>query len=172
MTRRNTQHIKAMGSSARCGTSLSIGPTSTGAKATHGTSPDIRLHRTDSLACSHTRLLRTSPENRLPRRTHSSTVLPDHLASPNRLPRRTHSPAASPDFCATPDNQLPRTDSLAGSFTGSTCASSPIEYPGPKTPVAGRQRHIAPDHLANAAWIQHDARNTTTQLRNATAHRS
>jgi len=140
MTRRNTQHIKAMGSSARCGTSLSIGPTSTGAKATHGASPDIRLHRTDSLACSHTGLLRASPDNRLPRRTHSSTASPDHHASPdnrlprrthsstaspdhhaspdNRLPRRTHSPAASPDFCATPDNQLPRTDSLAGSFTG------------------------------------------------------
>ena len=109
MTRLNTQHIKAMGSSARCGTSLSIGPTSTGAKATHSAPPDIRLHRTDSLVCSHTGLLRASPENRLPRRTHSSMASPDPLASPdNRLPRRTHSSTASLGHLASPENRLPR----------------------------------------------------------------
>jgi len=57
----NTQHNKTTGSSARWGTtSLSIGPSSTGAKATHGASPDNRLHRTDSLACSLAGPLRNS----------------------------------------------------------------------------------------------------------------
>jgi len=115
----STQHKKATGSSASCGTtSIFIGQLSTGAKATHGASPDNCLHRTDSLACSHTGLLCASPHNRLPRRTHLSTASTDHHASPdNRLPRRTHSSAASPDLSATLDNQLPRADSLAGSFT-------------------------------------------------------
>ena len=136
-----------MESSARCGTtSLSIGPSSTGAKATHGASLDNWLHRTDSLACSYNGLLRPSPDI--------------------RLPRQTHSPAPSPDLCATPDNQLPRTDSLTGSFTRSTCASSPINYPGTQMPVASRQQHIAPDYLASAARIQQH--NNPTPQRSST----
>ena len=94
-----TQHNKATGSSARCGTtSHSIGPPSTGAKASHSESPDNQLHRADSLACSNTGFLRASPDNRLPKRTHSSTASPDHHASP--------------------DNRLHRTDSLACSLAG------------------------------------------------------
>ena len=62
-------------------------------------------------------------------------------------PGRNHSPAASPDLHASPDSQLPRTDSLVYSSTR-TPASSPTNYPGTQMPVAGRQRHIAPDHLA------------------------
>ena len=68
----NWQHDGAnttTGSSARCcATSHSTGPSPTGVKATHGTSPDNRLHRTDSLACSHTGPHGASPDNnRLPR---------------------------------------------------------------------------------------------------------
>jgi hypothetical protein len=156
------------GSSARCGTttSNSTGPSPTGANAIHGASLDNQLHRTDSLACSHTGPLRASLDNRLPR-THClqprqistplwTTGCPGHitcsLAGSLRLSRQQAaqdtSPAASPDLCTTPDNQLPRMDSLACSSTGPLCASLPTDYPGTQMPVAGRQRHIVPDHLA------------------------
>jgi hypothetical protein len=59
---------KPTGSSASCSTtSHSTGPSPAGAKATHATSLDSRLHRTDSLACSHSGPLRASPDNWLPR---------------------------------------------------------------------------------------------------------
>ena len=82
-------------------------------------------------------------------RTHSPAATPDLSTPPWTIGcPRTHSPASSPDLCATPDNQLPRTDSLARSFTGSVCTSSPTD----QTQVADRQRrHIVPDHLATAA---------------------
>jgi len=142
-----TRQYKATGSSARCGTmSHSISPSPTGAKATHGTSPDNRLHGTDLLSCSHTGPLRASPDNRLSRWIHSL------------------------DLCVTLDNQLPRTDSLVCSSTGSNCTSSPTDYPGTQTPVAGCQGHIASDHLAATVRTQHDTCNTTAQHRNAPAH--
>ena len=85
-------------------------------------------------------------------------------------PRRTHSLAASPDLCATPDNKLPRTDSLAGSSTGSLCASSPTDYPGTYTPIAGRQRHIAPHHMARHRTdpARHRQHNRPTPQRSST----
>jgi hypothetical protein len=86
-----------------------------------------------------------------------------HASPDNRLHRRTHSSAASPDPCATPDNQLPRTDSLACSSTGPLCAAPLTDYPGTQTPVAGRQRHIAPDHLAAVARTQHDSSSPPAQ---------
>ena len=85
-----------------------------------------------------------------PGRTHSFAATPD-LSAPLRTrgcPGRTHSSAASSDLHASPDDRLPRTDSLVCSTTGSLCASSPANYPGTQTPVAGRQRHIASDRLA------------------------
>ena len=76
------------GSSARRGaTPYPIGPPPTGAEATHGVSPDNRLHRAHSLASSHNGSPRASPVNKLPRRIHSSAASPV-----NMLPRRTHSP--------------------------------------------------------------------------------
>ena len=122
-------------------TSLLFGPSSTGAKATHCASPDNRLHKTDSLACSHTGLFCASPVNRLHMTDSLACRLAGHLRNSG--------------------NQLPRTHSLAGSFTGSICAYSPTDYPGTQMPVAGR-RHIAPDHL-DAARIQHDTSKTTLQ---------
>jgi hypothetical protein len=59
-----------------------------------------------------------------------------------------HIAGCRPELCLTPENQLTRTDSLASSSNGPRCASSPTEYPGTQTPVAGRHRHNAPDHLA------------------------
>lgn len=57
-SRRDPQHNGAnttTGSYTKCGTtSHSSGPSPTGVQATHGASPDNRLHRADSLACSHT----------------------------------------------------------------------------------------------------------------------
>jgi hypothetical protein len=82
--------------------------------ATHGASPDNRLHSADSLACSHTGPLRASPDNRLPTDglTRPQPCRIFTLLRTTGCPGRTHSPAASPDLCAMPDNQLPRTHRL------------------------------------------------------------
>jgi hypothetical protein len=58
--------------------------------------PTWWLHRTDSLACSHTAPLRIIG-----------------------YPGRTYSPTASPDLHISPDNRLPKADSLASSLAGS-----------------------------------------------------
>ena len=182
------QHIgtnKPPGSSARCGTSHFTGPSATEAKVTHGVSPDNRLHRADSLACSHTGPLRGSPDNRLPRKESFACSLagspcisgqqaaqdgltrlqPRRISMPLRTtgcPGRTHLPSASPDLCTTPDSQQPRMDSLACSSTG-TPASSPTDYLGTQTPVAGRTdpaRHRQP----NTATLQHTGRKSTPRF--------
>ena len=106
----------------------------------------------DSLAYSHTGLLRAYPDHR-PRRADSLTCSP-------------------PDPCAPPDNQLPRTDPLACSFTGPLCASSPTDYPGIQVLVAGRQHLIAPDHSACRRPGSARHRGSPDQLRNAPAHPS
>jgi hypothetical protein len=96
--------------------------------------------------CRISRPLRTTG---CPGWTHSPAASPD--LTPlwiTGCPGQTHSPAASPDLCAIPDSQLPKMDSLACSFTGPLCASLLTNYPGTQTPVASRQRHITPEHLA------------------------
>jgi hypothetical protein len=111
-------------------------PINNRSRATHGASPDNRLHSADSLACSHTGPLRASPDNRLstgrltrpqPRRIFTllrTTGSPRADSPANSLAGsssfsgqqaangRTQSPTASPDLCATPDNQLPRMHGL------------------------------------------------------------
>jgi hypothetical protein len=57
---------------------------------------------------------------------------------------QTCSPAASPYPCVTPDNQLPRTHSLACSYTRLLRIFAD-RLPGTQMPVAGGQRHTAPD---------------------------
>ena len=129
------------GSSARCGTSHSTGPSSTGVKVTHGASPYTRLQ-----PCRISTPLRT-----------------------RGCPGRTHSPAALPNLHASPDKRLPRTDSLACSLAGSPRLSGQQAAQNghtrlqlhritrrifadrlPRHPNAssGRQRHIVPDRLA------------------------
>jgi hypothetical protein len=114
-------------------------------------------------------------------RTHSPAATPD-LSAPLRTtgcPRAdslAHSLSGSSRFSVQQDVRCeltrpqPRRTSaqrrttscperIACSFTGSLCASSPSDYPGTLTPVAGRQQHTVPDNLA--ARIQHDSRTAT-----------
>jgi hypothetical protein len=111
---------KPRGSSVSSGTSNSTGPSPTETKATHSASPGNRLHRTDSLACSHTGSHRASPDNRLSRAdsltyslagslhfsgqqiaqgglTRQQSRRISALLRTTSCPGRTHSPAAQPD---------------------------------------------------------------------------
>jgi hypothetical protein len=83
----------------------------------------------DSLACSPTRLLRASPDNRLPRMVSLACSLTGPLcaAPDNWLPRLHSQPAAPPDYSAHLRNWFPST----------------------LTPVAGCPHHVAPDQLAH-----------------------
>jgi len=136
-------------------------------------SPDKRLSRTDSLACSLTESPRLSGQEAA--QDGLTRLQPYRISTPLRTrgcPGRTHSPAASPDLHASPDNRLPRTVTLACSSTGSLGASSPTDYPGTQTPVAAANDTLFQIVWPAAARTQHDTGSTTAQHRKALAYRS
>jgi hypothetical protein len=93
---------------------LSTSPSPTGVKATHSASPDILLHRSDSLVCSHTGPPHISPDNRLPKTDSLACRLARSLRSSGQ-------PAAQ--------------DGLPRSTTGPLSTSSPTDYPDTQMPV-------------------------------------
>jgi len=97
-----------------------------------------------------------------------TTLQPRQISTPlwttTGCPGWTHYPAASSDLCTTPDNWVPKTDSLACSSTRPLHASPPTDYSGTQMPVAGRQCHISPHHMANrrTELARHRQPNTAT----------
>jgi hypothetical protein len=103
--------------------------------------------QTDSLVCSPTRVLCTSPNNRLPRMDSLACSPTRTLCASldNRRPR--HSLVCSPTrvLCTSLVNWLPRADSLACSHTGTLCASLWTNYPGTLMPVTSHPHRLPPD---------------------------
>ena len=121
-------------------------------RSTHRASPENRPRRAYPLTCSLVgsphpsgqQATQGRPAHLQPRRISrlsgqqvaQANSLTCSLAGPLRnagqpAAQDTHSPAATPDHCA----------------------SSPTDYPGTQMPVAGRQRHTAPDLRPPPHWI-------------------